>query len=504
MDSIYIKGGSFITVQAGTDAAKDYVEVDYYASQTNISTGKHNDTIFNHGDINTIDAGADNDRIINSGTYVKIYADAGNDRVGNTGSNVTINAGAGNDSVFNSADSVNIYATGDNVGDFLYTEGNKVNITAGTGADSIITNRNAENVTIKTGDGNNGVSLFGGENISVTAGSSNDSIILYGEYDGKNIYDDVFVSDGTYCGSNATLNLGGGENFMSISSSWHEVTVNGSAGNDSIMNYASNALINVDSGKNTIENGEKYDDHIIYGNNTTIQTANDDDLISNIADKVSINAGGGSNTISNGFYDSVPGNVIKWLIKGQDKIVDLIMELNGDSPELVRGGDYATITSGKGDDLIINRGSYASISSGAGKDRIISKDGENNIIKSGGDNDKIIVYHDIGSLIIAGSGNDEIVVNRVGTKDWCEVVKFVYQQAANKLLDKAKSHITNLITNKTLALASYNQYVVASVLCAEAFATGWEIGSLIKDIFGGRRDLIEEFASKAVSGVLCN
>ncbi|MBQ6296792.1 MAG: hypothetical protein IJK81_03750 [Selenomonadaceae bacterium] len=320
----------------------------YGGENVTILAGSGNDTIRNGGSKVRINANDGADKIYNFAQEVVINAGAGKDYIYNIESNVKINAGTGNDSIINFGKSVSIDATKDDKKDYFYNSGSKVTLKAGAGADSII--NVSSKVTISAGDGDNQASLFGGENLSVKTGNGNDSIILFGNYTDAADYGNI-VSNDYYTGKNATIDVGKGKNFVSVGSSWSNLTIKG--GNkaedwDVILNESDNALISLNAGNDYIENTG--DHAIIFG-------GDDGDVIENYGSNVYIGADdpktANSNSIANYIYTD----------KGSD----------------------VTIESGSADDTILAYNDIgASIDGGDGNDHIVvqrfSAERINNII----------------------------------------------------------------------------------------------------------------------------
>ena len=300
-DAIQNRGGSNVKIYGGEDDDWIYNS----GSKVTIDGGTGADNIENHGDTVNIAGGDNDDHIYNSGKKVTIIAGAGDDHIGNNNSSVKINSGTGNDSIYNAGNSVSIKATADSIGDYFYNEGSKVTILAGKGNDTIDSRySNAEHqsssVRIDAGDGDNQVSLDGGNNISVKVGTGNDSIIA--STSSKKFHE-------------MTIEAGNGRNLVSVTSGWSNVTINGgddTEGADAIFNEAKNALIKGNAGFDLIVNSGDYanilggeDSDLItnYGEHANIISETGDDFIYTDKGKdVKIDAGKGNDTI-NAYHD---------------------------------------------------------------------------------------------------------------------------------------------------------------------------------------------------------
>lgn len=322
-DALQNRGGSKVTIDGG--ANNDWIYND--GATVSIDGGTGSDNIENRGNNVTVNAGKNNDHVYNFGKKVTINAGAGDDHVGNTNSSVTIKAGTGKDSIYNDSGSVKICATDDDSGDYFYNEGSKVTITAGAGNDSIDsrysnTEHKGSAVRLDAGDGNNQISLDGGNNISVKAGSGDDTVT-------------ASISSGKF--HDVTLDAGDGKNIVNVTGGWSFVTVNGgddAQGVDAVFNEADNAFIEVNAGNDYIRNEGNYS--VLFG-------GEDGDVIENY----------GKNVFIHGDDDTG---------KNTRKIGDFIHSDKGND---------VTIEAGTNDDTIeAYHDVRASINGGAGRDYI--------------------------------------------------------------------------------------------------------------------------------------
>ncbi|MBE8949131.1 MAG: hypothetical protein SR3Q1_00805 [Quinella sp. 3Q1] len=306
---------------------------DYISSggdNVTINAGAGNDTINNRVRETTIDGGADNDYIKNfarhgdiSGLELSVYESEKNSY--DLAGHVSINGGSGNNTIENVAfrwhrkdnviesDGKQVTIHADNaVLEESILGGDDVTITAGAGND-MIQSYGGSRVTINAGGGNNFVSVGGGgENISVKAEDKDDTIVAHGV---KDIFGTVADKDKLDGGSNLTIAAGDGKNFISVASSWSNITLNGGStkGADAIFNGGESALIKGNAGLDVIENkgdfaivlgGEDGDLLTNYGNNAYIQGDNgkgsrpsEDYIFTNSGDLVTIDAGKDNDTI---------------------------------------------------------------------------------------------------------------------------------------------------------------------------------------------------------------
>ena len=208
----------------------------------------------------------------------------------------------------------------------------------------------------------------------------------------------------------------------------NDVTVNGSAGNDSIDNspWPMNGPIlvggvNRGSSKVTL-NGGAGNDYITTANSDYIFISGGsgyDTLSNNGGSKVTINGGAGNDSISNRaiWYMITPST---YCYVGGDSVT--LTGGKGNDTISNDEGNYVSIDAGAGNDYIINSastktrpnvpyekgGNNVTISGGAGNDSIYNSDGKNILFKynSGDGNDIISGFNETSTLSI-GSGNDK-------------------------------------------------------------------------------------------------
>ena len=207
----------------------------------------------------------------------------------------------------------------------------------------------------------------------------------------------------------------------------------GSAGNDSVVNYGSTVTINTGAGNDSVLNN-------VNMNLVTISTGDGNDTVGNYGDSVTIDTGAGNDSIhiNAGSYISVNGGSDRDYIKnstsyvtidggkGNDTIqnyADYVTISGGDENDLInnRGGENVSINGGAGNDSIRNTGSDITISGGAGNDTIKIVYGDNILINytEGDGNDKIYGFGYLSTLKIGDdkkntyttvkSGSDVIV-----------------------------------------------------------------------------------------------
>ena len=276
--------------------------VENSTNNTIISGTASADSIWNKGDNVTVNANGGNDTIRNGfeysstydNSYVVINAGDGKDEIWNTDSYVTINGGAGDDSLDFSGghimayggegnDTVTFWCAEENdsllTGNYLdggegnntiraFSGGHKFTVNAGSGNDEI--DVTATNSTINAGEGNNHVTIserwFHGsftsrtEKMLVNTGSGHDVVETWGA--DKSTINSGGGSDNVWnTGQNNIINLGAGNDFAQnnyieqdgrVISNGEGVIINGEAGNDILVSWASSDTLNGGSGKDTI------------------------------------------------------------------------------------------------------------------------------------------------------------------------------------------------------------------------------------------------------------
>ena len=392
-DRIY-NYGSYSTIDGGSGNDSIY-NSNLYVS---INGGTGNDSIENWSSHATIDGGVGDDTILNETTFVSVNGGSGNDLILNyydgyiasgsyyaTGIYSTINGGTGIDTIYgdgstaetfiHSADTDIIYGFGS--GDTLSIESGTVSSIDTLGSDVLITTSNGSIVLKNTSRSNvsssGNVLTFGSATLptdSIYASDGNDTIYVHGSIatvlSGSN--SEVFG-----VGSNATINAGAGNDFISVYSSDNLYIVGGD-GNDSIDNgYGSFVTIDGGAGNDSIWHGHGGRAYGAYA---------------------SINGGSGDDTIRNwyGMYANIDGGA------GNDTIYTDY------------DGNYSTINAGAGNDSIINvEGSYVSLNGGSGNDFIMNSYGGYDVTVGGGTGIDTIVGNVSLSETFVHTGGTDII-----------------------------------------------------------------------------------------------
>jgi Ca2+-binding RTX toxin-like protein len=350
-------------------------------SSLSLGDGNNQLEIIGNG-VNSVSAGVDNDYVLILGDSTnKLNLGAGDNLIdiqGNTSN--TITTGVGND-VIHVQNGDNIIRAGD--GDNF--------ITLGVGTQNIV-----------TGSGNDKIELSSG-NVTLNSGAGNDEVKL----------------NQTVASIN-TLNLGVGDDVLTLNGACGSSTINGSTGNDN-FNIQNSAVKLSDGGGdnrlyidnsamigdiNTINLGLGNDQVTMLSNGqTTLKTSNGDNVL-NLSGTGTFNviSGTGSDQISSG-----RGNDILNSGAGAD-----ILNANAGNDHLIAGAGNDTLIGGAGDDILeggSDNDSYQ-FNAGDGKDLIKDSSGIDQAAFGNG------VAKD--DLWFMRSGKD-LVVNNTKTQDEIKV-----------------------------------------------------------------------------------
>ncbi|SOC04781.1 Hint domain-containing protein [Rhodobacter maris] len=454
--------GPLYTALASTtydpDLANTVTGGDYADS---ITGGAGNDTITTGAGSDTIDGGTGNDSIQFGTGGDSVHGGDGNDYIddyaGSTGYvyNDTLYGDAGNDTIF--AGSGNDYVDGGADNDNIYGEDGNDTLLGGAGCDWIEGGAGADSIDggtgtdiILGGDGND--TIHGGDGADYLAGNTGNDV-LYGEADADRFYfENGWGSDTVYGGSTTTA---GGVDLDTLDFSYDTVsgvsvtftdwedgtatdgtstvtfdniegiygtafgdtinasadgsglTLDGQAGNDSIIGGSGDDCILGGAGDDTIFSG--FGNDTVYGGD-----GNDsiDDKSGVLAETYTnyVDAGAGNDTVfTGGGSDTILGG------EGDDQLHaeagdDLVYGGAGadtlwgnEGADTLWGGDGAdSILGGIGDDLIYGE---------AGNDTITGGDGADSI-SGGADND--VITGDLGDDTLAGGTGADTLTGGTG------------------------------------------------------------------------------------------
>ena len=353
-DTLINSEGSNVTMDGGT--GNDSIENTGLGSNVTISGGDGSDTIYNNSFDVSIDGGDGDDIITNSINNYSIQK-----------SNATISGGAGNDSIVN-VDAVNVtfkYSDGDGL-DTVYGFNATSTLKIGGGTDTYSITESGSDIIVTVGDGS--ITLKDAASLSAVNISGKEvNPLLITLTEGADTYDNTL--DG------ATILALAGDDTIYNSSLGSDVSIDGGAGDDRVINRASSVSIAGGAGNDYISN--------YYGTNLFISGGDGNDSISNTG--TTIQSANGDQTIMSADNATLDGG------DGDD-------DINSD-------GSNVSINAGNGNNLIRNGGSNVSINAGDGDD-YISSDGSNVSINAGDGNNFIYNGHGDGISINAGTGND--------------------------------------------------------------------------------------------------
>ena len=390
-------------------------------------------SLYNYGRKVTINGYAGDDRIYNYGDKVTINGGAGDDEIDSEGSQVTISGGTGNDHirlwVLTAPKNMILYESGDGndiITDFdststLQIDGGTGTYSTQTSGDDVLVSVGTGVITLQAVYANADIIHINGDVIPLEHKvihnnhyNYRDSVSVYveGEYgDRHNISNDG--SDVTIYGSasNESINSFGWHVLIFGNSGRDTIDVGGrnnsihsGSGNDLILlGYSDNDLIQYQAGNDTIENFNGSDTLQILGSYT--RSTVDDDVIFTVADGSVILKNAATLDTINFVNDTIPINTNPSYMtgtKGDDSIE------NSDENILIYGDE--------GNDYISNRGRKITINAGNGDDTISNYGNgsevndlrlNNAVSINGGDGNDDIWNHNR-ATITGGKGNDRI------------------------------------------------------------------------------------------------
>lgn len=395
--------------------------------------GAGNDRLIGGGQAGDIAFGGDGNDTISA--VAEGYGGAGNDSIDAVD---VADGGSGNDQLFATADNARLYggsgsngflASGSNVtfvgGDdanSIQARGTGATITTGAGGDFAGA---VSGATIDVGEGNNSINITGYNGLSIydsdqgsriTAGSGNDQLSVFYIQTGGRV-------------ARETINLGDGNNTISLSASTADYSVTTGSGNDSVTLSTGTATIDLGAGTNnftsnsadrvSVSAGSGDDTYtLLNGRDITISDSGGNNLFRLSRDGYNLNIGGGNNRFDFNGAREVGGNNIT-TGDGNDTFTLSYSSITAGSANFINAGDGANsllasfassafqVTSGSGNDTITTGDGNDSIFSGGGADFVSTNFGDDSIF-SGAGNDTI----DGGfgnDYLFADSGNDSLV-----------------------------------------------------------------------------------------------
>ena len=394
-----------------------------------INGGNGNDTIDGSSGLNTLNGGAGNDyfvettwmSLIDGGTgndviYGGGFADTasggdGHDYIDGRSDNDTLLGGDGNDTILGAAG--NDTLQGNNGDDFLFGQQNDDLLSSDAGKDTLIGGSGVDDFVITSAAGSTTVirdfAYYLGETISLSALGSNltinytvmgsdikltlpnSQILILENLSEKELSPQNFVGVTAFVkvrdNSNAGTLIQGTAAAESLSSGSADDTVDGAAGNDTITGTGGSDSIRGAAGNDTL-NGGTGDDTMDGGDDVdTLDGSSGNDLLF-----------GGAGTdllLGNSGKDKLFGGTGGDTLQG-DSGDDII---NGDADnDLLKGGDgYDTVVGGAGND---------SLEGGTGVDYLYGKDGIDSIEGQTGDD---FLYGGAGTDTLWGSDGGDFI-----------------------------------------------------------------------------------------------
>ena len=411
VSSANIAGGNFVP-------AINYTTNSTGSKKINGSDGI--DYIKNTGKKSTVNAGNGNDSINNTAASAKLLGGKGNDTIRNSGASVSIDGGKGNDRIINT--------------------GSKVTITAGAGTDTITgSDSYGDFFRFGSGDGKNIITNFGdNDTIQITDGSFK-SIAKSG--------DNAIVSLKSSSNS-ATITLKGAGNLNLANSNGFitardeittllnreaNVDVDGTSGDDLIVNYKAGVTIEGGLGNDTIRssnNGEM----ILFG------ATDGHDVIVNFDENDTIKITGGSisgNTIiGDDYVVSVRSSTAIGTITFQD--------CGDDASKFKQSGNYL-----KFDPInyIENRDKKKKVKGSTGKDYITNY--AKNVTIAAGGGDDTIVGSSYGEMFLFGAADEHDYITNFGQNDTVSITSGSIQStvvSGNNVIINVSGGATSVLT----------------------------------------------------------
>ncbi|SOB90168.1 Ca2+-binding RTX toxin-like protein [Rhodobacter sp. JA431] len=409
---------SLASMSFDPDAANNIQGGDYNDS---ILAGAGNDTINTGAGSDTIDGGSGNDSIEYGTGGDEVHGGDGNDYIddyaGSTGYvwNDTIYGDAGNDTIYSGHG--NDYVDGGADNDTIFGEDGNDTLLGGTGNDWIEGGGGADSIdggagadVIIAGDAND--TVRGGDGADSMAGDYGDDV-LYGDADADRFYFEANWGHDTVYGGNTTT--AGGSDYDTLDFSYFS----GVAGVSVI--YSGSEDGNVTQGSNTIT---FYDIEGIYGSSLgdTINASADSSglTLDGAAGNDSIIGGSSHDLILGGTGDdtiySGLGNDTVYGGDGNDYIDDLsgvraetyanYVDAGTGNDTVFTGGGSDTIYGGAGDDQLHAEAGDDLVYGDAGNDTIDGGDGNDTIY--GGDGDDSVWANTGDDYVDGGAGNDTL------------------------------------------------------------------------------------------------
>ncbi len=278
-------GGSSNTVNLGN--GNNTVDINSIGTNR-ITTGNGNDNITVSNGTNTIRTSAGNNILSLNGGINNVVTGKGNDSYALSAGENVINAGAGSDkfNITSTSGTNKIISSGsrNDLSTFDITGTNSINnIKSGASSDKYTISANSNNI-IDSGAGNDTFNISAGSN-NIKTGAGDDNVTISG---GTNIIDAGAGID--------KLNVSNGTNNIKSGAGDDDVTISG--GTNVIDTGAGNDIFTVSNGKNTVNTGAGNDIITINGGTNVIAAGagNDTFKITTTGGKNNLNGGAGKDT----------------------------------------------------------------------------------------------------------------------------------------------------------------------------------------------------------------
>ena len=446
--------GSHTTINGGNgnDYIESYREGGEYSS---LVGGAGNDSIVNHASYSTVIGGDGNDSLVNNDSHVSISGGKGNDTILSTWTDYnTIAGGAGNDYV----------ELGGNANVYVYSAGNDTLNNFDVFTDTIVLGSVKVSSSVLGDDGTLTLNLSNKKTLKLTnyrddiattvksISDVKDWNIIY-NYEGSKTVKGTSKADYIVNHADNVTITAGDDKDLIRNRAWN-VSMNAGAGNDTIFSYAPQATLLGGAGNDYLRDrfspqglfsgGAGNDTIRVYGRLSTITggTGNDKISLHSTNELIKYKSGDGNDTIygfnstdtltiSGGSYSTQASgsDIVVTVGKGKITLKDVKgnavyinkKNVGGSSTNkkfivLTSGNDTlnsslegATISGGKGDDVLeTDFSDKVSISGGAGNDDIQNWFGNNVTLSGGAGNDNITNYGGDNVSIYGGTGNDTI------------------------------------------------------------------------------------------------
>ncbi|MBR1580955.1 MAG: calcium-binding protein [Selenomonadaceae bacterium] len=360
-----------------SDSDGNDVFTNYQSTDTiNIADGSEYQTLISGSDV-----------IVSIGNGSITLVDAADKTLNIVGGNPTDNGVS--DIISNSDSNTLIIGTDD--ADSIRNTGSNVTIRAGAGSDIVSLDSSAENNVIQFGIGDGNDTVYGfeeGDTIQsysglryITLESGND--IIYRLFDGSLTLKDA-VGKQTY--------IEVGYNPEGIYNGWIGTAVDGTSSDDFIDNYAWRVTVNAEAGDDTVTNGWQ-------ASLSAIDAGDGNDLIFVQAGYETVEGGAGDDTIYADISTFGTNRVYKFKANDGD---DLIIGYDStDTINIIDGSEYQTLLNGDYVTVSLDGGSITLVDAESETLNIVSE----NILPK----DLNVFNSTADTLISTGEGNDSII-----------------------------------------------------------------------------------------------